>query len=231
MGLRQDVDYVVTDRFWTVPNLITLIRFCLVPVFVWLTFAGQYLAAFIVLAVLGSTDWVDGYVARRFNQISRVGQWLDPVADRLSLIVVAVTLFLTEIAPWWLAVALLVPDLILAITALILFNGSPELEVSAVGKIRTAFLLAGTPALLLAQVPGLAKDTLTVIAYCLLIPGVLGHLWATASYLVGCAGKHRELKARGIDPRNRAAWAVSSQGASVQEASTSTPTRKEHDSS
>ncbi|MCP6768684.1 CDP-alcohol phosphatidyltransferase family protein, partial [Klebsiella pneumoniae] len=81
-GTRADIDYVVTDRFWTVPNVITLVRFCLVPFFVWLVFTQQYLAAFIVLAVLSCTDWVDGYIARRFNQISTVGQWLDPMADR-----------------------------------------------------------------------------------------------------------------------------------------------------
>ena len=118
-GRRDDIDYVVTDRFWTVPNILTLLRFGLVPVFVVLVASELHLAAFIVLAVLSSTDWVDGYIARRFNQISTTGQWLDPLADRISLIVVAVTLVVTGIAPWWLAVGIIVPDLILAGAALV----------------------------------------------------------------------------------------------------------------
>ena len=207
-GTRDDVDYVVTDRFWTIPNGITLIRFCLVPVFVWQVVTEQYLSAFLVLAVLSSTDWVDGYIARRFNQISTVGQWLDPLADRLSLVVVAVTLVATGIAPWWLVFGLIVPDCILAAAALVMFRGSPELEVTALGKIRTALLLAGTPVLLLAQVPGLAEAPLTVAATVLLALGCLGHVGAAGDYLVGCVRKYRELTARGVDPRDRASWAT-----------------------
>lgn len=206
-GHRDDIDYEVTDRFWTAPNVITVLRFCLVPVFVWLVVSERYLAAFIVLAVLSSTDWVDGYVARRFNQVSTVGQWLDPVADRLSLVVVALTLMATGIAPWWLVVALVVPDIVLAITAVALFRGSPELEVTVIGKVRTALLLLGTPVLLLAQVPGLDEGPLTAIAYALLILGCAGHVWAAADYLVGCVRKYRRLREEGLDPRDRARWA------------------------
>lgn len=202
-GRRDDIDYVVTDRFWTVPNILTLLRFGLVPVFVVLVASERHLAAFIVLAVLSSTDWVDGYIARRFNQISTTGQWLDPLADRISLIVVAVTLVVTGIAPWWLAVGIIVPDLILAGAALVMFGGSPELEVSVLGKVRTAFLLAGAPALLLAEVPGLDRGLITGIASALLILGCLGHLGATADYLRQCVLTHRQLRAAGLDPRDR----------------------------
>lgn len=208
-GTRDDIDYVVTDRFWTVPNCVTLLRFCLVPVFVWLVVTEQYLTAFILLAVLSSTDWVDGYIARRFNQISTVGQWLDPLADRLSLVVVAVTLVATGIAPWWLVAALVIPDVVLAAAALIMFRGSPELEVTALGKIRTALLLVGAPLLLLAQVPGLAEGPLTVVATILLALGCLGHLWAAGDYLVGSLRKRRQLIRRGLDPRDRPSWARS----------------------
>lgn len=205
-GTREDIEYVVTDRFWTVPNIITLVRFCLVPVFVALVAGEEHLEAFIVLAVLSSTDWVDGYIARRFNQISTVGQWLDPLADRLSLMVVAVTLVVSGIAPWWLALALIVPDILLAGTSLALFGGSPELQVSAIGKIRTALLLAGTPALLLSRVPGPDQQLVETIALCLLIPGCLGHLWASGDYLAQCVAKHRRLRRAGLDPRDRAGW-------------------------
>lgn len=205
-GTREDIEYVVTDRFWTVPNIITLLRFGLVPVFVVLVASERHLAAFIVLAVLSSTDWVDGYIARRFNQISTTGQWLDPLADRISLMVVAVTLVVTGIAPWWLAVSIIVPDLILAGTALALFGGSPELQVSVLGKVRTAFLLVGAPALLLAEVPGWDRDLITVIAYVLLAVGCIGHLGATIDYLRQCLLKHRTMRAAGLDPRDRQSW-------------------------
>lgn len=205
-GTREDIEYVVTDRFWTVPNIITLVRFCLVPVFVALVAGEENLEAFIVLAVLSSTDWVDGYIARRFNQISTTGQWLDPLADRISLIVVAVTLVVTGIAPWWLAVGIIVPDLILAGTALALFGGSPELQVSVLGKVRTAFLLVGAPALLLAEVPGWDRDLITVIASVLLAVGCIGHLGATIDYLRQCLLKHRTMRAAGLDPRDRQSW-------------------------
>jgi cardiolipin synthase (CMP-forming) len=206
-GHREDIEYEVTDRLWTLPNVITILRFCLVPLFVWQVASERYLAAFIVLAVLSSTDWIDGYIARRFNQISTVGQWLDPVADRLSLVVVAVTLVATGIAPWWLVVALVVPDVVLGLTALALFRGSPELEVTVLGKVRTALLLVGTPVLLLAQVPGLAEGPLTVLASVLLILGCVGHVGAAAGYLAGCVRKYRRLRAQGLDPRDRARWA------------------------
>jgi cardiolipin synthase (CMP-forming) len=205
-GTRDDIEYVVTDRFWTVPNVITVLRFCLVPVFVRLVFTEQHAAAFIVLAVLSSTDWVDGYIARRFNQISTVGQWLDPVADRLSLAVVAITLVAAGIAPLWLVLCLIVPDLVLAVAAVALFRGSPELEVTVLGKIRTALLLVGTPLLLLAQVPGLAEGPLEMVANILLFLGCAGHIWAAGDYLVGCVRKHRSLTARGVDPHDRAGW-------------------------
>ena len=72
------------DRVLTVPNLVTFVRLLCVPLFLWLLFgAGKQSAAAVLLAVLGATDWVDGYVARRFHQVSTLGKVLDPVADRV----------------------------------------------------------------------------------------------------------------------------------------------------
>lgn len=113
VGLREGHEYRVRDTWLTVPNVITLVRLALVPVFVWLTVTDQCLAAFLTLAFLSSTDWVDGYIARRFDMISTVGRWLDPVADRLSLVTVALTFVLTGIAPAWLVLSILIPDVVL----------------------------------------------------------------------------------------------------------------------
>ena len=205
-GTRDDIEYVITDRWLTVPNMITILRFLLVPVFVYLTFHQQWLNAFIVLAVLSSTDWVDGFAARRLNQISTVGQWLDPLADRLSLMITALTLVLVGIIPMWLILAIAIPDVILIINSLILFRGSPELKVSNFGKIRTALLLVGSPLMLLTRVPELPNQPITAIAVTVLAAGAVGHVIVSVQYFFQAIAKARRLRAEGIDPADRAAW-------------------------
>lgn len=214
-GTRSDIEYQVSDRWLTAPNIITLVRFCLVPLFVWQAFTGQYLGAFITLAVLFSTDWVDGYVARRFNQISTVGKWLDPLADRISIVVVAITVVITGVAPGWLVASLLIPDLLLFVLNAVLFLGSPELEVTALGKIRTALIMAGIPFLLLAQVAEMDSTFWHVVAYALLVPGCLGHWGAAVDYAIRSLRKHRQLRAVGINPRQRQTWAFKHQQGGV----------------
>lgn len=100
----------------------------------------------------------------------------------------------------------MVSDLVLAVSAMAMFGGSPDLEVSVLGKVRTALLLAGAPVLLLAQIPGLDRDLLTTIAYVLLVPGCIGHVGAAVDYLVQCVHKHRRLRAAGLNPRDRKSW-------------------------
>jgi cardiolipin synthase len=186
------------DTFWTVPNVITVLRFLGVPLFVAFIVGEDYGPAFITLVVVGSTDWVDGYLARRLNQVSRVGQWLDPVADRLALIVVAVTFVVQGIAPAWLVLAIVVPDAILIVNALVLFHGSPNLPVSNVGKIRTALLLLGAPLLLLQRVPGFDYGWLSTTGNAVLFLGCVGHLIAAVGYLRASWAKHaRERSAAG----------------------------------
>lgn len=193
-GSSPDRENTELDTFWTVPNLITVVRFLGVPVFVWLIAAGDYASAVVVLVVLGSSDWIDGYVARRFNQVSKVGKWLDPVADRLALIVIAATFVVAELAPLWLVLAIVIPDVILILNSLILFRGSPELPVSTVGKIRTAILLIGAPLLLLSHVPGFDQGPLELAANIILAVGCLGHLVAFAGYMAASYRKWNTAK-------------------------------------
>lgn len=194
-GRRDDVAYRVLDTFWTVPNLITVGRFLLVPVFVWLVAVHEYGWATVTLVVLGTTDWVDGYLARRLNQISTVGTWLDPVADRLALIVVVATFVIAGIAPAWLVYAIVVPDILLIINALVLFGGSPNLPVSNVGKIRTALLLVGTPFLLLGRVDGIESPAVGMAATVILAGGCLLHVIAAVGYFVAARRKSAALRA------------------------------------
>jgi cardiolipin synthase (CMP-forming) len=202
-GTRRDFEYRELHTFWTLPNLITVLRFLAVPLFVWFIAREAYGAATITLVVLGSTDWVDGYIARRFNQVSSVGKWLDPVADRLALIIVAITFVAAGIAPWWLLLSIIIPDAILLVFSLILFHGSPDLPVTNIGKIRTALLLVGTPLLLLHRVEGFGHDWLLGVSYIILAAGCTGHVLAWLGYMRAAWRKYKTLPAAAGDGPSR----------------------------
>lgn len=181
----------VVDRFWTVPNVITLVRFLLVPVFFGLMVGQRFGWALAVLALLGSTDWVDGYVARRLGQVSPVGMILDPLADRLALIIVAIAFVASGIAPLWLILAILVPDAVLLSVSLALFRNHPDLPVSLMGKLRTAILLVGAPLLLLGHLSSFQHTPVVAVALVLLGIGCVGHIVASAGYLWSMIRKFR----------------------------------------
>ena len=96
------------DRIWTVPNVVTFVRLACIPLYVWLLFgADQQTWAALVLAALGATDWVDGYIARRFHQVTTLGKVLDPVADRVLVLTAVLTIMIHGAVPVWFGVATL----------------------------------------------------------------------------------------------------------------------------
>lgn len=190
-GTRPGSEGTVLSTAWTLPNIITLVRFLGVPLFVLLIAQQRYGVAVLTLVVVGSTDWVDGYVARRFNQVSTVGKWLDPVADRTALIVIAVTFVVDGIAPAWLVWTIVIPDVILIINALVLFRGPLHLPVATVGKVRTALLLVGAPLLLLHRVEGFGHAWILAVAQGLLAAGCVLHLVAFVAYFRAAHRKYR----------------------------------------
>lgn len=190
-GARPGHENNELTTFWTLPNIVTVVRFLGVPLFVYFIVQNEDALAVITLVVLGSTDWIDGYIARRFDQVSTVGKWLDPIADRTALIVIAVTFVVDGIAPAWLVWTIVIPDAILILNALILFRGPLHLPVTNVGKIRTALLLVGSPMLLLHRVPGFDLDWLIVTAHILLFLGCVGHLIAFYGYFTAAHRKYR----------------------------------------
>src|SRR5918994_6504434 len=106
---------VGTDRILTVPNVITVVRLCMLPVFLWLLFAKDDRAnAAWLLAFLGTTDFLDGYIARHFHQVSDLGKILDPVADRLLLFVGVGGILVDGSVPTWFAIAVLVREALVA---------------------------------------------------------------------------------------------------------------------
>lgn len=177
---RPQVDH---DTVITIPNLLTVVRFMGVPLFIWLVLArGEYAAGVIVLAIMASTDWIDGYVARRFDQASKLGRVLDPIADRLAMIAVAITLVIAGVVHWLYLAALVIPDAVLLVLSLSLFHGHPNLPVSVVGKVRTGLLLLGMPLLVLSRLDTPVSGPAFVAAWIVLGLGLVGHWVAAYNY-------------------------------------------------
>lgn len=141
-----------SNRIWTIPNVISFFRLLGVPLFLYLLLGPRHdVAAVIVLAVGGTTDWVDGYVARRLGQVSRLGELLDPFADRLYILATLVGFTLREVVPLWLTAALLLREAVLGVALLVLRRrGYGPPPVHYVGKTGTFVLLGAFPVLLLA---------------------------------------------------------------------------------
>ena len=141
---------VQTDQVWTLPNVLSGLRLLSIPVFVWLALGPEEdgLAA-LVLLFGGVTDYLDGMLARRWNQISRVGQLLDPIADRLSTLAVLVVFLIRDVVPWWFVAVLVARDLALAVqVARLKRHGVTGLPVNFVGKTATFNLMAAFPLLM-----------------------------------------------------------------------------------
>jgi cardiolipin synthase len=150
------------ERVWTIPNIISFVRLAGVPLFLYLyLFAHAEVAAVVVLMVGGTTDWVDGYLARRLGQVSRLGALLDPFADRLYILATLIAFTIGGVVPWLFTAALLARELTVGVGLLALRRvGVGPPEVHYVGKTATFLLLAAFPLLLLAR----ASDTAAVIA-------------------------------------------------------------------
>lgn len=145
----------VSSRVLTIPNALSALRLVGVPVFLWLLFNDRLLWSFVVLALSGLTDYLDGKIARRFAMVSRVGQLLDPLADRLYVLTTIVALALRDVIPLWFLVLLLARDAFMAVLILLLKRvGQTGLPVHFVGKAATFNLLYAFPVLLLADVDG-----------------------------------------------------------------------------
>lgn len=144
-----------SDRIWTIPNVLSFARLLGVPVFLWLVLGPEAdVAAFCLLALAGASDWVDGYLARRLNQRTKLGILLDPLADRLYIAATLIGLAIREIIPWWLVAILVLRELmLLAIVPVLRRSGRIALPVTYVGKSATFALLWGFPLLLLGGLP------------------------------------------------------------------------------
>lgn len=182
----SDVDVVPTDRVWTIPNLLSLLRLLGVPLFLWLALGPKADGwALGVLMLAGFSDYADGKIARRFNQSSRLGALLDPAADRLYILATIIALTVRHIVPVWLAVAVPARDVLLACTLPVLRrHGYGPLPVHFLGKAATLCLLYAFPLLLLADHSGTLPDVAKPFAWAFTVWGVGLYWWAGWLYVV-----------------------------------------------
>jgi cardiolipin synthase (CMP-forming) len=175
----------VSDRVLTIPNALSLLRLLLIPVFVWVALGSENdPLAFALLAFSAVTDWLDGVIARRFHMMSRVGQLLDPIADRLFVASTIIVLALREIVPWWLVVTLLARDAVMLVVQLYVHRrGVEPLPVHYVGKAATACLLFGMPLLFLSTGDGAVADVASPAAWAFVIWGTGIYWWSAVLYI------------------------------------------------
>ena len=169
---------------WTVPNAISLLRLAGVPVFLWLVLGPEADAiALVVLMVAGFTDFLDGWLARRLDQYSKLGEILDPVADRLYILAVVVGLYMRDIIPWWVAIALPLRDLFLwGLVPILRTRGFSALPVHFLGKAATFNLLYAFPLLLLGDGEGVVARLSEVFGWAFAFWGVGLYWWAGLLY-------------------------------------------------
>ncbi|MSV77527.1 MAG: hypothetical protein F2872_00225 [Actinobacteria bacterium] len=169
----------------TVPNALSMLRLVLIPLFVWLVVFNDAPGwGVVVLVVAGISDFLDGFLARRWNQVSAIGTFLDPLADRVTSVVVPVVLAVVHIIPWWLVVALLARDVVVFVAlAQLRRTGQLGLPVTFVGKAATFALLMGFPFLLLGGEPGGATQWSTVLGWLLTVIGLGLYWWSAVVYL------------------------------------------------
>ena len=172
-------------RVLTAPNAISVARLAGVPVFLWLVLGPQADGwAVALLIVAGVSDWLDGVIARAWNQQSRLGQVLDPAADRLYIAATLVGLAIRGIIPWWLVALLVARELVLGAALLVLRrHGYGPLQVSLVGKTATLCLLYAFPLLFLGSHAGPAALVARVAGWAFAIWGTALYWWAAVLYL------------------------------------------------
>lgn len=172
------------SEVWTVPNLLSIGRLLAVPLFLWLLFSRETrLGAAVLLGVLGATDWVDGWVARRFHQVTELGKVLDPTADRILLGVAGVAIFVDGSVPAIVFWPVIVREVAISIAVVTLaLVGAERIEVLWVGKAGAFGLMFAFPFFLLGDAGTSYDDLWTAVGWVCAVPGVLLGYVAAVEY-------------------------------------------------
>jgi cardiolipin synthase (CMP-forming) len=181
--MRVQEPVVRTDLVWTLPNVLSGVRLLTIPLFAWLALVPQQDAlAALVLALGGATDFFDGMLARRWNQVTRLGQLLDPIADRLSTVTVLVVFLIRGVVPLWFVALLVLRDVVLAVEmGRLKSRGITGLPVNFIGKAATFNLMISFPLLLW------GADPQTIVEELARIAGWAFAWWGTGLYLYSAA--------------------------------------------
>jgi cardiolipin synthase (CMP-forming) len=179
------VDDEGLDRILTAPNVITLLRLLCIPLYLWLLFgAHRQIAAAVLLAVLGATDWVDGFVARRFGQVSTFGKVLDPTADRILVGTAVISIMVYGAVPLWFGLATIAREVLVSVIVLLLAAlGAARIDVLWVGKAGTFGLMFAYPTFLLGDGTASWQEPIRVIAWVTGLVGLALAWWAAGSYI------------------------------------------------
>ncbi len=181
--MAQQLKSSVKNAVWNLPNIISFARLLvLLPLTVYLLLRTEFQWALLTMVLLGGTDWLDGFVARRLNQVTEFGKNMDPIADRISIVVIGCALVSVKLVPLYLVVIIASVDGLLLIMAAILFRVPPPVPVSWAGKGRTALILMALPLSILGAAlssPGVETAAVIVLAI-----GTVGHVVVGISYAV-----------------------------------------------
>jgi len=184
------------SEVFTIPNLLSFLRLALVPVFLWLLLEEMFVPAIVVLAVAGLTDFLDGYLARTLNQITKLGKFLDPLADRLYIFATLLGLTFTGHVPLWLALLVIFRDVLILLSLPSLRSlGYTSLPVHYLGKAATFALLYSFPLLLMGKIFTEVQFLITPLAWAFALWGVALYWWSGFVYLWHLVLLHREHRA------------------------------------
>lgn len=186
--MESEARFEVSSRVLTLPNLLSFARLLLVPVFLILILQGQDGFALLVLIISSVTDFLDGKIARGFNQVSRLGQLLDPAADRLFIFAALIGLAVRGVIPWWLLAVIVGRDVMLLVLGIILANyGYGPLPVHHLGKVATFCLFYALPLLMLGQAFPAIGFVTDPLGWAFAFWGAFLYWWAGAIYLIETA--------------------------------------------
>lgn len=198
------------DRIVTLPNLITLARLSCLPVFLWLLFGrDDRVWAASLLGALGASDWVDGYIARHWHQVSTVGKVFDPVADRLLFFTAAIAILIDDSVPRWVAGLVLLREvLVSAATVGLAAAGARRIDVTWYGKAGTFALMVALPMFLASHGQLFWRDQAEWMAWITAVPGLVLSYVALGLYVPlglqalreGRAGREVETTSVGDSP-------------------------------
>lgn len=177
-------DEALSTRVWTVPNILSMARLLAVPLFVALLLLEYDWWALLILVLSGVTDYLDGKIARHYGLVTRLGQLLDPAADRLYILSTLLGLAWRDIIPWWLVVALLARELMIAaLGPLLRRHRLPIPPVHFIGKLATFCLICAFPLILLGVQPAIAGAIVLALGWAFAWWGLALYWTAGAMYV------------------------------------------------